>query len=245
MYLAIDGRPMVRRPHGIGIRSLRTHDVTFNGQGRSQVFPEADQVQVVATFGRDLSYQDVMGELHRKRAHRGIHSITFEPIAGGRPLTINAYMGKPSQEHIGVSGCGKIVTTVLAVPFIQVDSPTFLYEFRLDFPGIISIMSPYTFHEAPAAGEFISIDGVIEDLGAGGGQTRIQVYNNTQAKNYLSTPGDFDASAPPVYTLQNAVLASDLTFEGGDRIDGNVTDIPALGMSAEAVVYLWAWLYHP
>lgn len=244
MFLAIDGRKMIRQPHTIEIPPIASHEVAETADQRPTVKPGSRYVQVNCTFGRNYTYQDVMGELYRLRANRGVHSITFEPMAGKRYLTINAYMGEVSETHVGYDGC-KIVDSSLTVPFIQVDTPTFLIPIRFRLRGILAILTPWTFHIVQAAGRIFDIDGWIRDLGAGGGQTRIQIHNETRAIDYLSTPGDFICVAPPNKRLQNAVLGVDLDYAQGDELYCNITDIPGFGMSADALVTVWTWSYRP
>jgi len=242
MFLAIDGRRMIRQPHTIEV-VVGGQEVGQTADQRPTVRPGTRYVQVNCTFGRNLTYQDVMGELYRLRANRGNHSITFEPMAGKRYLTINAYMGEASETHVGYDGC-KIVDSSVTIPFIQVDTTTFLIPIHFYLRGILSILTPWTLHIAQAAGRVFDIDGYIRDLGAGGGQTRIQIHNETAAVDYLSTPGDF-VCAPGAYRLQNAVLGANLDFAQGDELYCNITDIPLGGLSADALVTVWTWSYRP
>ena len=191
MYLAIDNRPVIRQPHTIEIVPYDPAS-GFTGDGTPTVKDSGNYVTLNCTFGQDLSYQDVMAELDRRRANRGVHTITFDPLRGCQLLTVNAFMGKPRVTHVGYDNHGKIITSAFTVPFIQVPTTTFLYALRFRLDGIISALSPYTFREPPAAGRIIAVEGSIRDLGAGGGQTRVQLYNNAMSVvNYLSTPGDF------------------------------------------------------
>jgi hypothetical protein len=234
---------MIRQPHTIEIPPIASHEVSETADQRPMVKPGSPYVQVNCTFGRNYTYQDVMGELYRLRANRGVHSITFEPMAGKRYLTINAYMGEASETHVGYDGC-VIIDSSVTIPFVQADTPTFLIPIRFRLRGILSILSPWTLQIAQAAGRIFDIDGYIRDLGAGGGQTRIQIHNETAAIDYLSTPGDF-VCAPGAYRLQNAVLGANLDYAQGDEIDCNIIDIPLGGLSADALVTIWTWSYRP
>jgi len=244
MYLAIDGRAMIRAPHQIEVVPYESVN-GFTADDRPTSRERRHYVVINCTFGSNLSYQDVMGELDRLRANRGVHSITFEPIRGCQYLTINAKMERPRVTHVGYDNKGNIAYSAFAVSFVQVETVTYLYPLYFDFDGILAAMNPYTWEEPPAAGRIISVQGHIRDLGAGAGQTRIQLYNGDRAINYLSTPGDFLNAAPPDHSLQNAVLGTDLDFAEGDRIHGIVSAIPAGGMSRDALVTAWTWLHAP
>lgn len=244
MYLAIDNRRVIRQPHQIEIVPYE-HATGMTADGTPTVKPGSNYVQLNCTFGADLSYQDVLGELDRLRANRGVHSVTFEPMRGCQNLTINAYMGKPRVTHVGYTNQGKIVTSSFVVPFIQVDTTTYLYPIRFRLDGILSVLSPWYRRTAPAAGRVVAVDGCIRDLGAGGGNTSVQLHNETAAVDYLSTEGDFVCGAPVNYRLQNAVLGTNLDFDQDDELWCNITDTPVGGMSRDALVTLWAWLYHP
>lgn len=244
MYLAIDGRRLIRAPHTIEIVPYESVNA-FTADDRPTSRERRPYVVLNCTFGSNLSYQDVMGELDRLRANRGVHSITFEPRDGCQFLTINAKMERPRTTHVAYDNKGKIAYSAFTVSFIQVETVTYLYPIRFRFNGIVAVMNPYTWREPPAAGRIISVQGHIRDLGAGAGQTRIQLYNNDRAINYLSTPGDFLNVPPPDHSLQNAALGTDLDFAEGDRIHGIISTIPAGGMSRDALVTAWAWLHAP
>jgi len=244
MFLAIDNRRMIRQPHTIEVVPY-DHVQGFTADQRPMVMPGSPYSVINCTWGRTLTYQDVMIELRRLRANQGVHAITFEPMRGQRQITINAYMGEARETHVGYTHGGKIVDASFTIPFIQVDTPVYLYPMRLQLRGIIAVTSPFCFHPAPAAGRIFGIEGWIRNLGAGAGQTRVQVRNNDRALDYLSTPGDFINAAPANHRLQNAVLDTDLDFDKGHRIDANVTTIPAGGLSADATVTLWCWVFHP
>src|SRR3990172_6290816 len=99
MYFAIDGRKLIRQPHSVEI-APGAHDVSMTGDGRPLVRPGSPYVQINCTFGSDFSFEDVMAELRRLRANRGVHSITFEDLRLGDRLTLNAYMGAVTQNHV-------------------------------------------------------------------------------------------------------------------------------------------------
>ncbi len=240
MYLAIDGIPLIRQPHSIEVVPQQ-HSSGYTADQRALVMPGGEYVVVNATFGRSLTYEGVLAELHRVRADRGIHSITFEPLRGGRRLTINAYMGVVRQAHVGYDSCGRIISSSVTVPFIQVDTPTVLYPLRWKLRGIIDVRDAYTSVVPTAAGTIVLVDGFIRDLGAGMGQTRIQLSNDTT--DYLSTRGDFVVGGSN--RMVNQVLGTDLDFAAGDQLDADVDDIPGGGLSKDALITAWCWLFRP
>lgn len=241
MYLAIDNRRMIRQPHQIEIVPMQ-HETGYTADERPWVKPAGNYTTFNCTWGSELSYQDVLGELDRLRGNRGIHAVTFE-LYRDRLFTCNCYMGKPSITHVGYTDCGKIVYNAFTVPFIQVDTPTFLYRMDFRLPGIIAVADAFASHVAPAAGRIISVDGWIGNLGAGAGNTTIQVSNG--ATDYLATPGDFVNAPPANYALANAVLGTSLDFAQGDQIDVDVDAIPAGGMSRDASIWLYCLIFRP
>lgn len=241
MYLAIDGRRMIRQPHQVEIVPPG-HESSYTADERPLVRPAGNYTTFNCTWGRDITYQDVLGELDRLRGNRGVHAVTFE-LARGKLFTCNCYMGKPQYTHVSKTSCGKIAVNSFSVPFVQVDTPTWLFPLRFWLPGIISVRDAFVRHYAPSAGKIIVVDGWIRDLGAGAGQTRVQVSNG--AIDYLATRGDFINVFPPSYRLQNAVLDTDLDFAADDSIDIDVDDIPAGGLSKDALITVWCWLYRP
>lgn len=240
MYLAIDGLPLIRQPHSIEIVPQQ-HTQAYTGDQRALVMPGGEYIVVNATFGRGLTYEMVLQELHRNRAERGVHSITFEPLRGGRRLTINAYMGVVRQAHVGYDSCGRIISSSITVPFIQVDTPTVLYPLRWKLRGIIDQRDAYTSIVPTAAGTIVAVDGWIRDLGAGGGQTRVQLSNDTT--DYLATTGDFVTGGSN--QMVNQVLGADLDFAAGDQLDADVDTIPGGGLSKDAVITAWCWMFRP
>lgn len=241
MYLAVDKIPLIRKPHTIEFASPDDETV-FTSDGRQQVHVAPEYATINCTWGADVSYQDVLRELDRLRANRGIHAITVEILAG-RFFTFNALMGKARPTHIGHGRTGKIVTTSFSVPFTQVDTVCQLVPFVFRLRGIISAGDARASQVMPAAGEIVAVSGAIRDLGAGAGQTRIQISNDTT--DYLATRGDFVNTTPANFEMVNQVLGADLTFEGGDQIDIDVDEIPAGGLSKDARIRVWTLLYHP
>lgn len=240
MYLAIDGRKMIRRPHQIEIVPPG-HESGYTADQRPWVRPAGNYTTFNCTWGRDVTYQDVLSELDRLRGNRGVHAVTFE-LFRDKHFTCNCYMGKPQYTHVGADRCGKIVVNSFSIPFIQVDTPTFLFPLRFWLPGIIDARDAWVRHYAPAAGRIVAVDGWIRDIGSGTGQTQIQISNGTT--DYLSTPGDF-ACVPPNHHLANHVLGASLDFAQDAPLDVDVDAIPTGGLSKDALITLWCWLYRP
>ncbi len=241
MYLAIDNRRLIRQPHTIEIVPDKGQR-SFNGDGRPLWRPGGDYTVFNCKWGAEASYQDVLRELDRLGMTRGVHGVTFE-LYRGQYLTVNCWMDKPQYTMIGQSYCGKVITNAFTIPFVQVDTPTFLYRMDFKLPGIIAVGDAAASHIAPAAGRIADIGGWIRDLGSGVGTTKIQV--SCGATDFLSTRGDFVNVAPADHTLQNAVLGASLDFAGGSQIDIDVDAIPAGGLSKDARIWLWCWLFHP
>jgi hypothetical protein len=240
VYLAIDNRRLVRQPHQIEIVPAE-HDATLTADGRPQVRPGGEYVTINCTWGESFTYQDVLGELDRLRANRGIHALTFEPSRGCRYLTVNAFMGKAALTHVGYTSGNQIAMSAFTIPFVQVDTPTFLYPMRWTIRNTIAVASPHASHVAPAAGRIIAVDGYIRNVGAGAGQTRVQISNG--ATDYLSTPGDFLVTGD--HEMTNQVLAANTDFADGNQIDLDVTAIPAGGLSTGLLVTAWCLIFRP
>lgn len=242
MYLAIDGRKLIREPHTIEFQPLDTES-GLTAEGRPFVRPKLDYHQVICTWGAEYSHSDVLNELDRLRANRGVHSLT---IKGKRGIfiSLNAYMGKPRYTAIRQNDCGKSIVSAFSVPFQQIEPAAYLFPLAFWLPGILNVTDAYCIHVAPAAGRIVAVDGWIRDLGAGAGETEVDLYNGTQAKSYLSTTGIFDC-APANQQLSGHVLATDLDFDGGDSLQINVEAIPAGGLSKDAQITAWCLLHHP
>jgi hypothetical protein len=241
MYLAIDNKPLIRQPHTI---EVATYDFvqTFSADKRPMVVPGSDYATINCTWGRNSTYEDVLAEIERLRYNQGVHAITFEPQRGGKYLTINAYMGVPKYTIINKDRLGRNIISSFTIPFIQVDTVTKLYPLRFILRNILAVASPFVSRLAPAAGRILAVDGWINDLGSGAGTTKIQVSNG--ATNYLSTAGDF-VCAPANRKLQNQVLGTVRDFDQDDSIDIDITAIPAGGLSRDAIITVWAWIYQP
>ncbi len=240
MFLAIDNRPLIRQPHTIEVVP-RDLESGLTADGRPFVRPQGDFTTLVCTWGREVSYQDVLAELDRRRANRGVHAVTFEDRRVGRRATVNAYMSQPRVLQSGYDLRGRLVVESFSVTFIQVDTPTFLYRFDIVLPGTLAVQDAAASHVTPAAGRVIAVDGWIADLGSGSGQTRVQISNG--AVDYLATRGDFVCGGSQQMVGQ--VLGNSLDFAAGDRIDVDVDAVPSGSDSADARITLWAWIYRP
>jgi hypothetical protein len=235
MYLAIDNRRVIRQPHIIEIVPAG-HEQGYTADQRPWVRPAGEYSVFNCTWGADYSYQDVLSELDRLRGNRGVHAVTFE-LRRDKYWTCNAYMGKPQYTMMGKTTSGKIATNSFSIPFIQVDTPTFLFPMRFRLPGIISVRDAFASRPAPMAGRIFAIDGWIRDTGSGVGQTRIQVANDTAAIDYLAAPSN--------HVLTNAVLGASLDFAQDDLISIDVDAVPSGGLSKDALITLWCWGFRP
>lgn len=240
MYLAIDNRRLVRQPETIEIAPDKGQR-SFNADRRPMWSPGGDYMTFNCKWGGTYSYQDVLRELDRLGMTRGVHAVTFE-IYRGRFLTVNCWMDKPQYTMTAYTMSGKIAISAFTVPFIQVDTPTYLYRMDFKLPGIISVRDAWASHVTPAAGRIFDIGGWIRDLGSGTGYTRVQISNG--ATDYLSVRGDFRC-VPPIHSLSSAVLDANTDFAAGDQIDVDVDAIPTGGLSKDARIWLWCWLFHP
>ena len=87
-------------------------------------------------------------------------------------------------------------------------------------PGVITVADGKWSWKAPYAGEIISIGGYIQTLGAGAGtSTDIQLRNQTQAKDILSTVGAFEVDSATNLLEGQVVNPTNATFAAGDVID--------------------------
>ena len=245
MYLDIDGRPLAYQPHVISIRTDEARRELL-ADGRPQIQGGGDYAIVECTWGQTAVVQNAMQELIRLRDGRAVHSITFEPTSRGRLLTINARFPEMREGHIAYSKqSGHILSSSFTLEFWQLDLPTFLVPIDLHLDGVLAVLDGYVLYEFPAAGRIISVQGNIRDLGSGAGSTTVQLHNETQAKDYLTTPGEFINTSPVNTRLQSQVLAADLDFVAGDVLWVNVTGIPAGGLSKDAHLRLMTWQFRP
>ena len=203
--------------------------------------PGGEYVVVNATFGRNLTYEGVLKELNRIRANRGVHSITFESLQGGRRLTVNAYMGIVRQAHVGYDSCGKIISSSITVPFIQVDTPTILYPMRFKLRGIIDVRR--RLHQQDTVRGRHDIPGRWVYPGPGR-RSRADTHPDIEWHDRLpGNPGRLRQWWPQL--MVNQVLGTDLDFAAGDQIDIDVDEIPAGGLSKDAIITVWCWLFRP
>lgn len=242
MYLAIDGIKLIREPQTLEFVPFEDGAGT-SADRRPLVRPGSEYTALNATWGPDLSHTDVLQELDRRRANRGVHAISVRQ-KGGILHTFNAYMGKAKPTYLSQSNCGKGIVNSFSVPFMPVELPVFLLALRFPMRGILAVQNGWGKHLPPAAGEIVAIDGWIRDLGSGAGATTMRIYNETQAKSYFSVNGSFPM-APPNQQMQSHTLAADLTFEAGDVIRADVIAIPAGGLSKDANLNVWALVHHP
>ena len=243
MFFAIDGIPLIREPHRINVRKSEHRNQMTAGR-KPMVQPGHEYSIVECTWGRNYTYESVLNELKRLCANVGMHMITFQPGRGGRYITVNAFMGNSSYSMTRRMASGRIAMGAMTIEFVQMDSPSMLYPLRIPLPGIIAVLDSFAYRIAPLSGQIFMVDGWIHNLGAGAGQTQIQVSNSDRAIDYLSTPGDF-VCVPPNHRLQNQVLDIDADYYGGDQIDIDVDQIPAMGLSAGAWITLWSWVFYP
>ncbi len=235
MYMAIDGRRLIRQPHTIEIAPDRGRR-GGTADRRPIWTPGGDYTVFNCRWGSELSYQDVLRELDRLGMTRGVHGVTFE-IYKGQYITLPCWMDKPQYTMMGQSTCGKVITNAFTIPFIQVDTPTALFCMRFWLPGIIAAGDAATWHDAPLAGTPFAVQGWIADLGSGAGQTRIQISND--GTDYLTARGDFINTLPAIHYMQNAVLDTDIEFAAGDTVQIDIDSIPAGGLSKDLHVWLW------
>lgn len=245
MFLAIDNRPLIRQPHTIAVR-FQEAQLQFSADRRPLATPAPWHATIECQWGGgNASHSDVLRELDRLRANEGIHAVTFETLRhADQRITLNCFMGKPSYDMIRQLKTAKHAVAAFTIPFIQVDTVVGLFPLTWRCMGILAVMNGFRFQYPPAAGRIVAVDGFIGDLGAGAGQTSIQLRNVTQTKNYLSTEGDF-VCAPPDREMQNHVLATDLDFNGQDEIACDITDIPGGGLSKNANITAWTLMFQP
>lgn len=97
---------------------------------------------------------------------------------------------------------------------------------------------------APYAGEFLDIQGHIETLGTGAGtSTDVQIRNQTQTKDVLSTVGAFEVNSATNLLEGQVINDSNAAFASGDVIDLDVDARASGNDAADLVIYATAVLF--
>jgi len=109
-------------------------------------------------------------------------------------------------------------------------------------PGTITVADGKWSWKAPYAGEIVSVGGYITTLGSGAGtSTDIQLRNETQTKDILSTVGAFEVNSATNLLEGQVVSVANATFAKNDVIDLDVDAVSTNPADAEvwAVVNLF------
>jgi len=103
--------------------------------------------------------------------------------------------------------------------------------------GVITVGDGKWPKAMPYAGEFVKVGGSINILGTGAGtSTDVQLRNETQAKDILSTVGTFEVDSG-TNLLEGAVVdPATCSFAKGDVVQADVDAIPGGADSATAVI---------
>ena len=103
--------------------------------------------------------------------------------------------------------------------------------------GVITVADGKWPKRMPYAGEVVSVGGAIKTLGTGAGSsTDIQLRNETQAKDILSTVGAFEVDAATNILQAAVVNQANCSFAKNDVVDLDVDIICTNADSADAVI---------
>jgi len=215
--------------------------------GGMVVFEEKSLATIMLHFGLEgvpEAAQRIV-ELARTRAC-GMHTLGIDDLSCDRHEYIIVYISRPPRNAQTINVNGELVFGTFDLACKQLDpwpKPT-----RLDFdlagaPNIIVGDGQFLYYPA-AAGYFLSVVGYIEDSGAGGGQTRIQL--SQEATDFLATPGDFAAGGVGVgAAMTNQVLAAVTNFVAGKPLELDVDTVPGAANSNSMRVTAWVMMYEP
>jgi hypothetical protein len=240
MFLAIDGQTLRNPPHSIDIIEPEFEE-NETADGNMIMVESQAGVTVNANYDTEVTEETLM-ELRTLRKGFPIHMISVQDTRSCHYVHLNAYMPKVSQNTMRLTSDNRLANTSFTVAFRQV-RVAYEYEcFELWLPGTITTGDGKFYYEAPAAGKIAKVDGFIQSLGSGAGQTRIQIHDATSGIDMLGTRGDF-VVASGTKRLENQVLISDPSFIKGDILRLDVDAIPAGANSAWACIYLWVYMF--
>jgi len=244
VFFMIDGIHLTCDPLPIDIVPAGAQETLTSDRGVI-VVEDQSGIVVTVTFGAvGGNIQRLIAELESIRNTGPIHEITFEDIYCNRLVTINAYMNRVPRNVLTYDVGGNIIYSQFSIPFRQVEPPAQRILVELWSRGTISATGDGKYKwSAPSAGKIVQVEGFINTLGTGAGQTRFQIRNATSSPNvdYLSTPGDF-VVASATKKLENQVLITSPSFYMGDEISLDCDDIPGGADSANACIQMWVEL---
>jgi len=242
MYFTIDGQLLQYPPITIDVVPPTAQEYGLAGGGFVGIEPR-DGVSVVAHFGENAVAQASMIELLKRRAHIGVHTVTFEDVKCEKLITLNVYM--PRIERPGLYPDREALTFAeTAITFRQIQPSMSIGHCVLrTTENPITVGDSKDEYKTPAAGRIFAVDGFIDILGTGASGTRIQISNGLV--DYLTTLGDF-LVASGTRRLENQVLRTDNTgFKKAEWLSLDVDGLPGNANSVGAQVFVWFYMFKP
>ncbi len=236
MYFAIDGLPLRYQPVSIDIMPPEP-SIENLADGNPAITESQAGVTLLAKFGSGAVAQEAMVELLDRRANIGMHMLEFEDRRCNALASIVAYMPPVSRIGLPYTVGGALSYGETSIEFQQINPAMDLGHMVFKVIPTLSAGNGAFKLYPMASGKPAYITGWLKTMGSG--NTRIQIANDTQSFDYLTSPGDFIPGSG-TGLMENDVLDTTKTFMKTDvlRLDVDNTPGDASGL------YVTLWYYH-
>jgi hypothetical protein len=244
MYVAIDGVPLVHQPDTIDI--VPTEPTVYqHGAGKVTVTDPGGCATI------NLNYENILAqgaaiELHRKRSHYGLHTLTVFDTRSDKLTTLNAYMPPVPHTAAQYDTLGRLSFANFTVAFKQVNPAYDIVCFETWFRGNIVAPAVGVYSIAvPSRCQFLSATGFVVDPGSVGNQLTMSMYRYDAASSSLVWMFAIVFVSSSVVTLSYGALA-DLyaTFNPGDLYTMDVALVPT-NPASDVCVKTWFKVFRP
>ena len=253
MYFAIDRVPLNYPPDTIDIIANEVIPYQFV-DGRNATVDPGGCVTVNINYEGVIAQAAVL-ELHNRRMHYGLHTITFEDTRVGRLVTMNAYMPPVTQRYAQYDNLGHLSFAAFTVPFKQVNPLYDIVCMDMWRRGEITVPVPEACKiTLPFRCQFANATARLRSVGTGGNNFWCSVF-------FYTTRPDNDYPTDPWASLRYMSVSSDplddqmvvpldgtgLGCEGypGDLLVLNIDTLPGANNPWDLNVKVWLKAYRP
>lgn len=238
MFFNIDGLPLCQDPLTVDIVPPGVADHPLI-DGRVVFLEDRSGVAITVVWGSVGTTQELIAELEHIRRQGCIHELCFEDISCHQYVYVNAYMPRLTLNVLGYDDSGAIIYSPLTLTFRQTDPATTFVPLIMGI-GAITVMDGIYKMVMPAAGKIVRVEGYIQTLGTGGGQTSIQL--RIGLIDYLITVADF-VIASGTHLLENQAVDPTLSFIRGEVLELDVDLLPGNTDSSNAQIVVWCEMF--
>ncbi len=219
------------------VRVVPPEPVVYPGPGTGKIIVQPLTPPVVELhWGPNIAPKEIIAELKAKRGRRLVHVLSWTNEDETGTKQANVYI--PEIGYAQGPGIEQMQPFTLRCECLNPNPYPQLKH--LDVWGTIAAGDGKCKWKTPAGGRILAVNGWIETLGTGAGQTRVQISNG--ATDYLSTPGDFVVASATNF-MENQVLVASPTFNRGETIEVDVDAIPGGADSANLHIWLYVLLF--